>query len=167
MLKGEAKTRYMREYMRRKRAGQPTATKPKPEPRSPAEWEPPQRMVDQITWWRKKPWGRRGLGHRLFAKLPFADNRTWTEDNMLEACRLYQAMLDERSAEREREKEEEAKPRVARCNFCREPASPERILVDAGGDGCEGIWCICETCVANAAAVIAEQRRSGSAPSSS
>jgi hypothetical protein len=43
MLKGEAETVYMRNYMRRKRAGLPTTiAKPK------AEWQPTQAMVDQI-----------------------------------------------------------------------------------------------------------------------
>jgi hypothetical protein len=41
MLKGEAKTAYQREWMRRKRAGLPTA-KPKP------EWQPSQRMIDDL-----------------------------------------------------------------------------------------------------------------------
>jgi hypothetical protein len=43
----------------------------------------------------------RTLGNRLFADLSFAGNSTWTEDNMLEACRRYQAMLDERQAKRD------------------------------------------------------------------
>ena len=34
-LKGEAKTQYMRDYMRRKRAGLPTATPRPPKPKPP------------------------------------------------------------------------------------------------------------------------------------
>ena len=113
-------------------------------------------MVDQVQWWRKYPYKRRGLGFQLFSKLPFADELTWTKDNMIEACRRYQAMIDERHAEQEREKEEAAKPKVEHCIFCNETASPERILV--GND----TRYICEVCVVNAVDLIAKQRiRSG------
>ena len=46
MLKGEAKTAYMREYMRRRRAGLATAKPPKPKP----PWQPPQHMIEKIRY---------------------------------------------------------------------------------------------------------------------
>jgi ClpX C4-type zinc finger len=45
MLKGEAKTAYMRRYMRLRRAGLPT-TKPKP-PKEPKELKPNQRRIER------------------------------------------------------------------------------------------------------------------------
>ena len=43
MLQGDAKRAYQRVWMRRKRAGKPTAN-PKP-------WKPTKRMVDQVRYW--------------------------------------------------------------------------------------------------------------------
>ena len=103
--------------------------------------------------WVGRRWRIRGLGQQLFAELPFADELTWTEENLLEACRKLEAMQDQRKAEREQEKLDDAKPRPVRCFFCYETASPDRILV-----GQEGGRSICETCVAEAAAIIAKQK---------
>jgi ClpX C4-type zinc finger len=83
MLKGQAKTDYMREYMRRRRAGQATAKPPKPPKPKPAPPPPPAKT----------------------------------------------------------------------CWFCHAPRSSERMLV-----GNDGIY-ICETCVAEAVAVIADAKR--------
>jgi len=49
MLKGEAKTAYMREYMRRRRAGLATAKLPKPKP----PWQPPQHMIEKFRHWQR------------------------------------------------------------------------------------------------------------------
>jgi hypothetical protein len=154
VLKGEAKTAYMREYMRRKRAGLPT-TKPKL-PRPKAEWKPSQRIIDQIDHWRHlrahRPWRLRRFGERVIDGLTLDTDESW-----MEACRRYEAYSDERRANREKEKQEAAeaaaKPNVRYCLFCNEPESTKRIFV---GDG---FWIICENCIAEAAAMVADQRK--------
>jgi len=147
MLKGDAKTAYQREYMRKKRAGLPTATKPK------AEWRPTQAMVDQIQHWRQmrvdEPWRLRDTALRVLDGLT---NKTWTEDDMMEACRRLKAHQDEREAERERREDELSKPVVWHCLFCGEPESPERLLYGKGIS-------ICEKCIDEAAAAMARHRK--------
>ena len=95
MLKGEAKTAYMREYMRRRRAGLATA-KPKP------PWRPPQRMIAQIRHWGAIPsWRMRQPAHVIIDGL-----RLDTDDGVLEACRRYKRYLDDRRETKRREAEE-------------------------------------------------------------
>jgi hypothetical protein len=115
MLKGEAKTEYMREYMRRKRAGLPTATKPKPK-----EWEPTQRIVDEIAHWAKYPWRRRSaIAGRVLKDLTLDNDESW-----MEACRRYKTLTaerkQERQAEREREKQRAEERKILHCSFCGE-----------------------------------------------
>jgi hypothetical protein len=45
------------------------------------------------------------------------------------------------------------KPKVRYCLFCNEPQSTKRIFV---GDR---FWIICENCIAEAAAIVADQRK--------
>ena len=162
MLKGEAKTAYMREYMRRKRAGQPTTTTP-PKPKPKAEWEPSQCIINEIDHWRRMRAHRltslRGLGARVIEGLTLDSDESW-----MEACRRYKAFTDERRANRGKEKqaaaeaaaEAAAKPKVRHCWFCREPTSTKRIFV---GDGA---LVICEICIAEAATIVAVQRGTAS-----
>lgn len=147
MLTGEAKTAYQREYMRRKRAGLPTA-KPKP------EWQPSQRMIDQIAFWYRrqhnKPWQLRGPWHKVIdgLKLENGDEAQW-----MEACRRLKAYQDDLRAEAKARKEEASKPKVHHCSFCRKPASPRRALF---GDR----WAfICQPCATKAAKRLANVRQ--------
>jgi hypothetical protein len=152
VLTGEAKTAYMREYMRRKRAGLPTR-KPKP-PKPKPEWKPRQRVIDQINGWQhlRARGLLSGLGSRVIDGLTLDTDESW-----MEACRRYEAYSDERRANREKEKQEAAgaaaKPKVRYCLFCNEPESTKRIFV---GDG---FWIICENCISEAAAIVAHQRK--------
>jgi hypothetical protein len=150
MLKGEAKTSYMRDYMRRKRAGQQT-TKPK------APWEPSQRMINEITHWRylraNRPRDLRGISREIIEGLTLDNDDSWQE-----ACRRYKMLHDEQRRERRERREqrerEEREGKVRHCSFCREPTSTERFFY---GDQFD-FPLICEVCVAEAAAVFAKQR---------
>jgi hypothetical protein len=131
MLKGQAKTDYQREYMRRRRAGLPTAT-----PKPPKEWKPTQRILDQIAQWisvaDRQPWRLGELGRQVLAGLTFEPDENGkihvTDDIWAELCRRYKQFADERRAECQKEKEEAAKP-TPRCrSFCRKPSSLERIM---------------------------------------
>jgi formylmethanofuran dehydrogenase subunit E len=134
MLTGDAKRDYMREYMRRKRAGELTA---KPKPEKP-EWRPTsqqrQRVREQL---RLSPYHRSHVGKAIYDGLGTGD-----ED---EALRRYKAHLDRRN--------EPAPPAPKRCSFCGEPASEDRLLVTDGR-----YQFICEPCTKEAAAVFAERR---------
>ena len=79
-----------------------------------------------------------------------------TDEGVFTACRRYQAHLAARGAARKREAEEReaAKKAPARCSFCREPTSSDRMMV---GDG---VHFICESCVTEAASAIATHKRS-------
>jgi hypothetical protein len=146
MLEGEAKTAYMREYMRRKRAGLPTV-KPK------KEWEPPWWMPHNIAVWARhragrEPWRVGCLGHKVIDGLKLD-----TDESVMEACRRYKAILDEQRAARKTRKQAAAEPPPPkRCSFCDKPASKRRILV---GDR---YTFICQQC-ATKAAHKAEQAR--------
>jgi hypothetical protein len=71
-----------------------------------------------------------------------------------ELVRRYRALTEKRRIEREREKEEAAKPTPRYCSFCREPTTSKRMF---WGDENWSLL-ICETCVATAAASFAEHR---------
>ena len=147
MLKGEAKTAYMREYMRRRRAGLATA-KPKP------PWRPPQRMIAQIRHWGAiLSWRMRQPAHVIIDGL-----RLDTDDGVLEACRRYKRYLDDRGETKRREAEEReaAKRAPPECSFCFKPASRKRIVLAIGGTDYPRI---CGTCVAKAARIIARRSR--------
>src|SRR5262245_59219939 len=145
MLKGEAKTAYMREYMRRRRAGLATA-KPKP------PWRPSPRRIHTVRRWQRL--ARNGSSYLPHHASKIIDGLDLdTDEGMAEACRRYQAHLDAQREEKEREKEREATAKKPKCWFCSEPASSHRILI---GDG---FLCICEMCVAEAARIIADKRK--------
>ena len=154
MLKGKAKTDYMRDYMRRKRAGLPTAKSTADKPAGgEREWKPTKRVINQIAYWARvrasaAPWRLRAIGDRVIDGLTLDTDESW-----MEACRRYKALKDERRAEREKEKEQAAKPKPRYCLFCREPESTERIFVG------HGVFLICEKCIAEAAAVVASAKR--------
>jgi hypothetical protein len=144
MLKGQAKTDYQREYMRRRRAGQ-VAVKPLPKPKRTA---PPKRMIDQIRYWGRHAdsWRLHRVGRAIIDGLDLG-----TEQGMAEACRRYQDHLDRRRTAKESwaKKEAEAKTAPKRCSFC--SSAPAAV-----GNG-YGLF-ICEGCVDEAAAIIAAQR---------
>ena len=89
MLKGEAKTAYMREYMRRRRAGLATAKPPKPKP----PWQPPQHMIEKIRYRQRVARSSqprlRQPGHVIIDGLDLD-----TDEGMAEACRRYQSHHD-------------------------------------------------------------------------
>ena len=131
MLKGEAKRQYMKDYMRRMRAGEPTV-KPKP------PWQPTQRMIDQIAYWARKPRWRRpsDIADRVLDGLTLDNDESW-----MEACRRYKTLTDERKRERQVEREKEKQPPVWHCLFCNEPTTTKRWFFG------ERSRIICEVCV--------------------
>ena len=150
MLKGEAKTAYMREYMRRRRAGLATAKPPKPKP----PWQPPQHMIEKIRHWQRvarssQPRRLRQPGHVIIDGLDLD-----TDEGMAEACRRYKSHRD---AQHEAPKRAAVQREAAKkaCWFCGEPASGDRIVIAAPA-GCP---LICEMCVAEAARIIADERK--------
>jgi hypothetical protein len=156
MLTGEAKRNYQRLYMRRRRARLPTKA-----PKAPKEWEPSQRVIDDITRWISRPrWRLRGLGAQVLEGFTFEPDQNGkihlSDDVWEKLCRRYEALVDERRAVRETEKEEAAKPKPKRCLFCSKPASPDLILVGDGGRS------ICEMCVTECVArrTVCARRRS-------
>jgi hypothetical protein len=155
MLKGQAKTDYMRGYMRRRRAAQ-TAAKPQREPK-PIRTTPPQRMIDQIEHWGYLLRSGRTRWLCSYGFQIIHDLDLDTDEGMAEACRRYQEHHDQRRAEKEAQKEADAKTAPPRCSFCGEPASSDRLVC---GDGPR----ICESCVAEAAAAIAAAMRPPTSP---
>jgi hypothetical protein len=142
MLQGEAKTAYMREYMRRKRAGLPTV-KPK------KEWEPSQRMIREIEHWAKYPKRTRGMGRQVINGLTLDNDTSW-----MEACRRYKAILDKRWAEaKERKRLASLPPPPKCCSFCGKPQSSRRILV---GDR---YTFICQQCATKAVGKARQARK--------
>jgi len=141
---------YYRTYMRRRRAELATA-----KPKAKLPWRPSCRMVATVRHWQylaqHRPSHLRQPARAIIDGLDLT-----TDEGAFEACRRYQAHLDARCAARKREAEEReaVKKAPARCLFCREPASPDRILVG------EGRYSICEDCVAEAANAIAAHKRS-------
>ena len=95
MLTGQAKRDYKREWMRRKRAGEPTV-RPKP-------WQPSQAMIKQIEYWvglrARRPWRLIGMGRQVIAGLRFGKNR---DADLMEACRRLKALRDAAKQRRER-----------------------------------------------------------------
>jgi hypothetical protein len=159
MLKGEAKVAYQREYMRRKRAGLPTAIKPKPR-----EWKPTQRMIDELEWWAKYPSQRRSrIADRVLDGLILDNDESWWE-----ACRRYKRLQDERRAERKADKEQEKKfeeeRKILHCSFCREPMTEtdKPRWMGMGYERRDGTKVydaiICEPCVTEFAKKFAKQK---------
>jgi hypothetical protein len=165
MLHGTAKRDYMREYMRKRRAGEPTR-KPKP------EWEPTQRMVDEVEHWFYLKLHRRrdlrGIGRAVVAGLdPHNEDGTANEASWTEALQRYRTLRAERRAGRRvRRKREEAErnapPPPKRCSFCNEPASAKSTLV---GPSDYSFPLICETCTKEAAAIFAKVKAGKAVPS--
>lgn len=131
MLQGEAKRDYMRDYMRRKRAGEPTA-KPKP------EWQPTQRQIDEVHWWFRCKLGNRrinGIGAEVVDGLdPNNADGTANDAAWNEAMQRYKALRDQQRADRKAKAAREAADRNAPpcCMFCLKPKTAKRHLV---GDG--------------------------------
>ena len=159
MLQGEAKRDYQREYMRRKRAGEPTRKPPKP-------WEPTQRMVDDVGHWfwlrRDRPWLLRGIGSDVVDGLdPTNPDGTRNEVSWTEALQRYRTLRAERRAKRKNAEPEPPAhaepepPARKRCSFCRQPASDGQVLVASG----DNYSLICATCTKEAAALFAKHRR--------
>ena len=149
MLKREAKTAYMREYMRRRRAGLATAKSPKPKP----PWQPSQHMIEKIRYWQRVARSSRPRlrqpGHVIIDGLDLD-----TDEGMAEACRRYKSHRD---AQHEAPKRAAVQREAAKkaCWFCGEPASGDRIVIAAPA----GLPLICEMCVAEAARIIADKRK--------
>ena len=147
MLQGEAKRDYQREYMRKRRAGEPTR-KPKP------EREPTQRMVDEVGYLFRRQLA--GSWSKVVAGLdPNNADGTANEAAWNEALQRYRTLRAEQRAERKRKKaERDAPPEPKCCSFCNEPASAKRVLV-----GIEPWARICAKCNRRVAAIFAKQRK--------
>jgi hypothetical protein len=163
MLQGEAKRAYMRDWMRRKRAGEPTR-KPKPrEPKKPSEpkkpWQPTQRMINEVGHWfylqLNRAWHLRVIGAEVVYGLdPHNTDGTVNDAAWTEALQRYRTLRAEQRVERKRKQpEQDAPPASKRSSFCGEPASEERVLVG------NGYQMICATCTEEAAAIFAEHRK--------
>ena len=137
MLQGDAKREYMRNYMRKKRAGLPTKQPAKP-------WQPTKRMRDQVRYWFRT--GAPASHRQIIEKLKPKD-----ED---EALYRYKAHLDERKNTTPPPSE------PLRCSFCNQPAAKGRGLVSRGG----GSPLICAACAKDAVALLAKRRRRPSRP---
>jgi hypothetical protein len=147
MLKGQAKTDYQREYMRRRRAAAPQR-----EPK-PIRKAAPKRMIEQIKYWGRHA-GSANLSSVGRAVIDGLD--LGTDQGMAEACRRYKVHLDQRRTAKEAQakREADAKTATKRYSFCGEPASKDRIMVG----GSNGWSFICDSCVGEADAIIAAQR---------
>ena len=161
MLTGDAKRAYQREYMRRKRAGEPTRKPQKPEkPEREPDWEAIDR---EVAHWIKYPRSCPAWADVVLDRRAEFDLRT--EEGGQAFGRLYlKARADHRAkrkAEREeqakREAEYEAERRIKRCSFCGTPQSEVRMLL---GDDYRFI---CETCVEQASKIVAELRKTRAA----
>ncbi len=161
MLTGDAKRAYQREYMRRKRAGEPTRKPKLPEqPTKPEKpWEPTKSMIWDVRRWfslKVNDHCLRGIGRDVVHDLdPNNADGSVNEAAWIEAMRRYKTLRREQRVERERKQAERDKPKPKRCSFCYEPASAERILI---GDSDNSFRLICETCVEQASKVVAETR---------
>jgi len=126
MLKGEAKTAYMREYMRRRRSGQP------PPPKKP--WKPSKGLVRNIAWAVRNR-------HRLRSGTRLANAINGlafdTDEEWLEACYRWKARCrsnpipDEDAATEvpaARSEPSRTSPELS-CSFCGKPKSDVRLLV--------------------------------------
>jgi hypothetical protein len=137
MLKGQAKTDYQREYMRKRRA---QAAKP--------AWEPTQAMLDKIARWVRKGCRTGSLGQEVLADLDF----TGEPEEWMEACYRLRDIRAFRREKREEEQRERDRPRVPTCCWCGETPPETRTLVQAAGIA------ICEECIDRAAGIVAEAR---------
>ena len=161
MLTGDAKRAYQREYMRRKRAGEPTREpqKPKkPKPEKP-EREPDWEAIDrEVAHWIKYPRSCPAWSDVVLDRRAEFDLRT--EKGGQAFGRLYLKARADRRAKRKAEREEEAKReaeyeaklRIKRCSFCDTPQSEVGMLW--GND----YRLICDICVEQASKAIAETR---------
>ena len=142
---------YYKNYMHRRRAG---LAKAKPKPKAKLPRRPSRRLVETVRHWQYLG-QHRPLHLRQPARAMIDGLDLTTDEGVFAACRRYQAHLAAPCAARKREEQEReaAKKAPARCSFCRERASPDRILVG------EGIYFICESCVAEFANLIAAQKR--------
>jgi hypothetical protein len=144
VLKGQAKTDYQREYMRRRRAKQAVA-KPK------LAREPTQAIVKQIAHWihlmDRRPWRLGALGREVLEGLDLTEE--WTSEEWTEACHRFKAISAIREQER---KPPEAKidDEIPKCHFCGEPRSGSQMLVRSDHG-----YNICEACVMEAVEVFA------------
>ena len=162
MLQGDAKRDYMRDYMRRKRAGEPTRTPKAEKPVKP--WQPTERMIGEVRHWfylkLNRSWHLRGIGRKVVAGLDpnNADGTTANEAAWTEALQRYRTLRAERRVERKRTQEIlDAPPPPKRCSFCNEPRSEDRPLF---GDG--RYQFICEPCAKEAVIAFAKFRETAS-----
>jgi hypothetical protein len=128
MLKGAAKAAYMREYMRRRRAGEPQPKKP----RKP--WEPSQGLIDRIARAVRHPHRVRGRLAHAIEGLQFDTDEEWTE-----ACYRWKAWTSP--------PREPAPARKLRCDFCHKPS---RRLLASLDDTAH----ICDQCIEEAAELL-------------
>jgi hypothetical protein len=125
MLQGESKRDYMRDYMRRQRAGEPTR-KPKRE-RGPT----PLMVAEVARLFRLQlagSWKLRDSERKVVAGLdPNNADGTANEAAWNEALRRYRTLRAEQRAERKRKKaERDAPPPPPKCWFCRKPVFAPR-----------------------------------------
>ena len=166
MLQGEAKRDYMRDWMRRKRAGEPTRKakkppKPKKPKKPPQPWQPTQRMIYDVRHWfwlrLNRPSHLRGIGSEVVADLdPNNADGTVNEAAWTEALQRYRTLRAEQRVERKRMQAERDKPPPPKCcSFCDKPATAKRTLLGRGR-----YPLICAPCTKRAAAIFAKQRAS-------
>ena len=165
MLHGEAKRAYMREWMRRKRAGEPTR-KPKkpPKPKQPPKpWQPSQRMIWDVRHWfslkLNQRWRLRGIGAEVVYGLEFHNaDGTVNDAAWNEALQRYRTLRTKQRVERKRRQaERDAPPPLPpplKCWFCGKPKTAKSILV-----GLTIGPLICARCTTRAAAIFAKHRR--------
>jgi len=136
----DKRNRYSRDYMRRRRAGQP---QPKREPNYAA--------IDReiARWMGMRPHRRPGWADKVLDAMKGLDLHT--DEGAAELVRVYYDARREHRAALEAREREEAAEREARerereinrqrCNFCRHLPSTDRVIVEHGHDR------VCEHCV--------------------
>jgi hypothetical protein len=175
MLTGQAKKHYQREYMRKKRAGEPTA-----KPKVAKEWQPTYSVVLDIERWVKHPWrqAQRDITKGLTLTLPeegfdTADIAEWnrqfpaykqavldhvcTDAEWQEAFRRYRAHKERLKAEHQY-KAQRRNPDLRFCLICSDcEGMDQRRFIDTSwhcGDP------VCETCIDKLTEALARARSS-------
>jgi hypothetical protein len=133
----------MRDYMRRRRAGQ----KPKPRAPSPA-------ALYEIGRWTRKPEAQRPAWAAKVLEgldLESEEGRAAAYSRYLRYRAEYRA---ERKLEKQRDREQQE---TVRCDFCGEASSANRVIVRSGLSRVT----ICEHCARKAVAIAEAQSKSG------
>jgi hypothetical protein len=161
----DARNAYSRDYMRRRRAGQP---QPKRE-RAPGPWDM-YNIERAVSLFQSKPWRLLSQWEREFARKMIDDGIDLeTDEGQRVAIQRYRAGRSGHraalKAQREARKREEAAERDEaarrkaeweidrqRCRICSQLPSADRIIVEHAGDR------VCELCVQQLTAKVAAMR---------